>query len=339
MRIAVCIGLLGLLSSACSEGKKRIDDAGTRTPDSALPVVDSGVSADAANTGDAGGDGQCPPQRSATMRVGEAGGTILLCGASVAVAADVLREPVGLTLRVVELPEPLPYSLEQAGLAFALEIEGTVPSLPEPPFSVLVPHGPTTRHLYFYRVAGEYQQIEACTAEEKVIGQTVGVAGTYVALVDVEDFPESRTDLGSGSLETSFDGQMDSFDFDSKEFDTYAIYDEAGDGSRTYTLSATKPLPADNLTVARLTFVQAPDGSAEMIEVTYGDLNGLWSYLPFNSGTSEIAVKSTPGVGLEGTFSVELMLGEQKKTLSGSFAAQADKYRYPPSLSCGTIDG
>lgn len=321
MRLATCFGLIGLLSSAC---------------DAALPVADAGAGSDASSSQDAGSEGsegKCAPPRSATIRVGKAGGVLSLCGASVEVPAALLSEPVGLTLRVVEVPERLPYYLEPAGLAFALEVDGTVPPSPLPPFSVLVPYAPTTRNLFFYRFAGQYQQIEACTVNQEVIGQMVGVAGTYVAMVDVEDFPSSSAGLGTGTLETSLDGQVESFDLDADE-GAYAIYDEGGDGKRVYTLSVSKPLPANNLAIVRLTFSHATDGRAKLVEVTYGDLNSLWGSVPFDDGSSGLDIKSIPDAGIEGTFSVKLKLGGQTKTLTGSFAVQADKFRYPSLRSC-----
>lgn len=337
------LGLAGLC--ACSESKNSPIDDGGPARDAAPSAQDGGPSADAgdgadAGTGEDGGALQdCEPSRSASMSVGSSGGSLSLCGASVEVSAGALTEDVMLTLRIVELPKPLPFALEQAGLAFALEIEGDLPAASEPPLALLVPHAATNRHLFFYRAGAEYQQIEACTVDDTVIGQRVAVGGTYVALVDTEDFPDSRNDLGTGTLDATFDGKSDSYDFDSGEIDTYAIYDESADGSRTYTLSATKPLPADNLAVARLTFSHAKDGSAEMIEVTYGDLNGLWSYLPFGETASEITVEQDQAGGITGTFSVELMLGEGRKVLTGSFDASAEKFRYPPSLSCGMPEG
>lgn len=310
---------LALALSACSD-----DD---------VPHQDGGSEADA---GLDGGAEPCAIGSRVVGTFGPRGGRLSLCGARVEMAANVLSAPREVTLTTVALEREVPFPLVQAGLAFDIEVEGGIPSAAQPPLSVLVPHERTERYVYFYRVADDYQGIEACTVQEGAIGQSVYEDGIYVALADTETFPESRQGLGTGSVSAIFDGVERTFDLDGTGFDTYAIYNEDQAGGRTFTLSATESVSEAELRVMRMTFAVDVAGShAEFIEVTYGDLNGLYGYLPFDDGPASITLTASQGTKVQGAFEVELRLGEERKTLRGRFDAEADKYRYPPELSCG----
>jgi hypothetical protein len=340
------VGLLAVsLVSGCSEnGGESRNDAAPPAADGGLPDGgDPGLPDGGAEGADAGSDGavtDCTPGHTIEGTFDESGGRVELCGASVEMAAGVLEASVGVRLTVVELGAEVPFPLEQAGLAFELDVQGDIPAVAEPPLNILVPHEPTDHYVYFFRYAEEFQGIEACTVTETTIGQAVGIDGVFVALMDSEAFPESRDTLGEGTLNITWEGADESFDLAATEFDTYAIYNEDENGNRTYTIAATEPLGEDNTRIVRFTFSHEKAGDANMIEVTFGDfMGGLWSFLPFGATASQMTATLDEEGTLTGTFSVDLMLGEEVKTLTGDFSAQAEKFRYAPELACGFPEG
>jgi hypothetical protein len=343
MRRAFFLSVL-FLAAACHED----DGATARQPD-AGPELDSGApDSGMADAGDDAGEPACEVGASTTGSFGPSGGSVSLCGASVSFAEGVLAEERSVTLSIVAVPEAPPFPLEAAGLAFNIAVEGGVPTdTPDGPLSVLVPTLETTRYRYFFRhdPTDGWQGFEACTVEPMAIGKNVYLDGTFVALVDTEDFPENLDSLGSGAMESTFDGAVTMFDLAGEEFNTYAIYNQNQDGSRAFQLAATKPETAESFLYLLVKFDVDKDGVPNLIEVTYGVVGGggLWSFNPFQGTTPTITLTTDDGAHVAGSFAVEMQQitteGTLTEMLSVSFDATAEKFRYPPELECGIPEG
>lgn len=302
------------------------------------------ATAGAAGESGAGGatSGDCEIGRRAEAVFDERGGSLELCGAEVTMPPGVLDEPRMVTLSIVDLPPGAPDSLAQGGPAFAVDVEGELPTDGGAPLSVIVPHIATTRYVYFYVYAADtWNFSEACTQESERIGQEAWTEGVFVALIETEDFPATVTGLGSGSVEVSFDGATSTFDLDADTIETHAIYDGSEDG-RTVTLSATKEASDSSLERLRIDFAIDAEGAASLTQITYGstaDVNGFWSYLPFFPQNASVELSRDSDGELAGTVSTELTRGEMTSPFSASFAVVVEKYRYPPEGYCNVPEG
>jgi hypothetical protein len=270
------------------------------------------------------------------------GGSLALCGAEITMPPGVLDEARTVSLTVVELPPESPGWLDQAGLAFEVEVEGDLPTGEVAPLDVVVPHAETTRYVYLYTyVADMWGYLEACTREADRIGQEAWNEGVFVALVEREDFPESVTGLGSGSVEVTFDEVPSTFDLDADTIETHAIYDGV-DGNRSVTLSATKEAAGSSLERLRIDFGIDETGDATLVQITYGstaDVNGFWSYLPFQPGAASVELTHDENGELAGSVSAELTRGEAVEPFSAAFDVVVEKYRYPPEGYCNIPEG
>jgi hypothetical protein len=344
----IVLAWLALVAACDGEGSSPIDgDAGPQA-DAGLDAGEPGEDGGAPDAGGDGGTPNCEVGATVTGSFGPSGGSIALCGASAELRAEVLDEERAVTLTIVALPAPAPYPLEAGGLAFALDVEGDLPVVSPAPLSVLVPHVATTRYRYFFRhdAVDGYQGIEACTAEETVIGQNVYTDGTYVALIDTEDFPTASEDLGTGLMESTVDTTVGTFDLASTEFDTYAIYDQGQDGSRNFTLAATKPEGESTLRL-RFSFIIDAEGTPLLLEVSYGllaDVGGLWGYSVGDDSAPAptFTLDTDDGAHVAGSFMAQIRRGFdpiETEAISVTFDATAGKFRYPPELACEIPEG
>ncbi|HEY3493071.1 MAG TPA: hypothetical protein VGK73_00225 [Polyangiaceae bacterium] len=306
---------------------------------------EAGAEARGGASGDGGAGGApgtaCEVGRSARAEFDEDGGSLELCGAAVTMPAGVLDEQRTVTLSIVALPAGAPAALVPGGPAFQVEVEGGLPATSSAPLYVVVPHAETSRYVYLYVHASDaWNYLEACTREDERIGQEAWSEGVFVALVETEDFPESVSGLGSGSVEVVFDGVTSSFDLDAETIETHAIYDGTED-ARSVTLSATKEV-ADALERLRIDFAIDAEGSATLVQVTYGstaDPNGFWSYLPFQPQSAEVELTRDSDGELAGTVGTQLTQGEMLSPFSASFDVTVERYRYPPEGYCNLPEG
>ena len=116
--------------------------------------------------------------------IGPEGGEAALCAARAWRAPGVLAGPVELGhCRGWHAPAPGP-PRELAGQAFRFTADGGV-VLREGAIDIAVPHGGRSGRIELYAVEeGELFGVEACTVDDEVIGQLVGLLGTFVATVD-----------------------------------------------------------------------------------------------------------------------------------------------------------
>jgi hypothetical protein len=298
----------------------------------------------AAGEGGTGGaaNGGCAVGQLVQAVFDERGGSLELCGARVTMPPGTIEEQRTVGLSIVDLPPESPAWLDPGGYAFQVDVEGDLPTDGSAPLYVVVPHFETTRYVYLYaHIAGTWNYLEACTREADHIGQEAWAPGVFVALVEQEDFPQSVTGLGSGTVEVGFDGAVSVFDLDAETIETHAIYDGGQDG-RTVTLSATKQSSDSSLERLRIDFGIDPHGSATLIQVTYGstaDVNGFWSYLPFHPGTALVELTGDSNDDLTGSVSADLTRGETVMPFSASFDVAVERYRYPPEGYCNLPEG
>lgn len=320
--------------------------AGGRVPGGSAGEAGSSAEGGAPAAGEGGAGGApaegCSVGRRVQAVFDDGGGSLALCGAEVTMPALVLEEPRVVSLSIVDLPPGSPTWLDQAGFAFEVEVEGELPAGEIAPLSVVVPHIETTRYVYLYTYVDEtWGYLEACTREADRIGQEARNEGVFVALVEQEDFPTNVTGLGSGSVEVTFDEAVSTFDLDANTIETHAIYDGI-DGNRSVTLSATKEATDSSLERLRIDFSIDETGAATLIQITYGstaDLNGFWSYLPFQPGAASVELTRDENNQLTGSVSAELTRGEAVEPFSATFDVVVEKYRYPPEGYCNIPEG
>ena len=324
----ICLAMfwLAALGSACDDG-----GGDTNNTNNVNNINNANNANNANNLGCTIGD-------QASMTFDAAGGTLTLCGASVTVDPGALTTPLGVTLRAVEVPAGVPHPFEAVGPAIEVTPDGEVPHVAPEALSILVPHAPTTRNLFFFRhtAAFGWQEVEACTANDTVIGQRMSVGGTYVALADTVDFPSDVDGLGSGTLVSHFGGEDRTWDLDAGFIDTYAIYNEGADGGRGVTLSAVVEGGEGNLQVFNLKLGVSAEGEGGVLQINYGDTgdpDGFWSYLPFED-TATFTVTGHEGETLRGTVTAQLTRGEATATLTVEIDVTMELYRYAAELVC-----
>jgi len=319
---SLCFSLILAFVSACDDGGEKNNNLNN-----------------ANNTNNVG----CTVGDEATTSIDAAGGTLSLCGASVTIDAGILSAPLGVTLRVVETPADVPYPFEAAGPAFDLILDGPVPQVTPQALSIIVPHEITTRYVIFFRHTAEFgwQEVEACTAGSEIIGQRMSVGGTYVALADTVDFPQSMEGMGSGTLVSTFPGEDRTWDLDADEIDTYAIYNEGEDGTRGITLSATVLDGEGNLSVLNLKLGTSPEGEGGVLQINYGttaDVDGYWVFGPFGEPAT-FAIESMEGESLKGVVTAPVTRGQFTETLIVEIDVTMELYRYAPELACEDTGG
>jgi hypothetical protein len=128
-------------------------------------------------------------------------------------------------LNVVEAPAPFPFEHDLLGPAFEVSGVGFSGQL------AIVDDGEPPG----YRMAaqffdGDWQGFEACPGET---GTSFGVStGLFALFRDVNTYPDSPRDIGSGTVNSTFMGESITWTFD----DGYAIHEAGADGLRFVTV-------------------------------------------------------------------------------------------------------
>jgi hypothetical protein len=299
--------------AACGGSGSPLIDAGDLTPaDDAAPT--------------------CGPGATVTGSIGAAGGELDLCGARLAVAADLQTEPVEFTITQVEAPAPPPFERALAGGVFTFT--ASVAQLPGR-VSIDVPADDAPGYLYLYRYeAPDWYGMEACRTEG-VAGQDLDMLGTFAALRDTNVYPTSVDGLGEGAVDVTLDGVDRPFTLDAS---SRGIYQDAPDGSRAVTLYLWYTPPDEELEVLNLTFTVAADGAASVLTAAWTDLGGpSYSYLNgLTAGSSTIALTAeSAGERYVGALSVTFSDAENNEhVLTADIDVTVEKYAYPPELFC-----
>lgn len=318
--VAILAGALAGVLAACGDDLVPVGPDAGAAPDGA-PLDAPGASVDAAVAACAE-----PP---ASAVIGSAGGEVTLCGARLTVAPGVLVDPIEFAIAAEIAPAPAP-PRELAGPAFRFTAGGSA-RLPAP-VEIAVPHGGRAGRIELFAVEdGELFGLEACTVDDEIIGQLVGLLGTFVATVDPYPYADSPADLGSGSVSAAI-GERDA---------AYSIPDDGYVIDQAWGEPVALSLVTDILDgpdgPEQLRFDAAiADGEATLLFAQWYAGGVIWQLgTPDNPGTTgTIDVDTSRGDRLVGSMSGSLYAGED----TISFAAELDLtpvyWVFPPERFC-----
>lgn len=244
------------------------------------------------------------------------------CGATLTGSA-----PSGTTvaLNVVEAPAPFPYEHDLVGPAF--EVSGTgfsgalaIADDGEPPG---------------YRMAAQFldgwQGFEACPGEA---GTSFGVStGIFALFRDVNTYPDSPRDVGSGTVTSNFMGESITWGFD----DGYAIHEAGLDGLRFVTVVVRRAPAADVLQQLDVRLSERADHTFQLLQVTLldtSDLSGGWSWLEPVDGPTSTGTVAAEGDRIVGAIEAPLRKGDATESMAITLDVTSGRYRYPPEGAC-----
>jgi hypothetical protein len=312
---------LFLCLAACGDDD---DDPGA----DAAPSVDAG-------TPD-GGAPACGPGARGEATIGSAGGTLVVCGAELRVAAGELAEDVEFGIEQVGYPPAPNTPRRYAGPPFRFTPDDVLlPGLIE----VRVPHGGATGRLEMAAVVDPGQQpegFESCDSDEEHIWQFFGTAGetplgplgTFVAIEDTYDYPESSADLGEGTVDAMFASETLAFDLASGG----TAFDENIGPDASLTVQVETAEPFQQLRVQL--FVPAGGGEPEVIYVQWYSPPDLWSPDFQNPDVASNAVLLEDG-RISGTVSGTLEnAGGKTLPFAVTLDVKPEYYRFPAERVC-----
>lgn len=303
-----------------------------------LLIAISGCDDNAQNQNNNNNNMSCQAGDSSQIIINEEGGSVSLCGASVAVEQGIINEDITIDLTVVETPSEIPYPFEAGGPAFHVSIDGDIPASGIPALDIRIPHEPTDNHifLFLYTDDGTWLEIEPCTADGSVLGQLMNMGGTYIVVRDPVDFPDSQEGLGSGNLEGEFMNNPISFDLDNGSIQTYAIYNQGRNGDKSVTISSSILNEEDStLEIIRIE-LGVSESTSGVLTVSYGntgDPDGYWGYSPFED-TAELTVHNYTDEVLSATLTAPLSRNGLTEILTLDIDITMELFRYPTELGC-----
>lgn len=292
-----------------------------------------------AGSGGSGGGPDCEVPSSA--QIGPEGGTLEHCGATLVVPAGALADTVSFQIGVDPAPPEAPFQHELASPVFNIRPQN--PGLRQPASLTLAHEAADSRFelVRYDERFGGFAAIEACEVTATSIQQFVGVLGTWAVLRDTVDYPESTSGLGDGTLDLDFLEDQVAYDLDAAN--SYGIYQENEDGSKTVTLLAIREVE-DGLERLRIDFSTLAAGGGALVQVDWLSTvtSTGYSYISGLIGSAgEIEVDETNG-RLVGTLSANVQGGDPpgEMPLSVSFDVAVEVFAFPPELSCpGGPDG
>lgn len=312
-------------------------DASAPRPDAA---TDSTLPGDAAAETDADADTSCAVGRSHVATVGAAGATVSLCGATLEVPAGALAAGTSVGITLVNPPGPAWFEQELSGPVFRFTPDNValdVPAKLSLARDMSKQRGPVlVRWLADEDVWGEH---EACLEDGELSLETLNL-GTFGLMQDPATYPPAASGLGSATLTLNIDGAQSSWSVPGSG--GYAVY-EPGEDSRTLILVARRNENGhlQNLDVRMLVRNGQPASLAQLSWIwTDPDQGGSWSYVEPAHGapTSFTLTEPTPGT-FEGELHVVGHSGQATAQIEATFTATPEKFRPPPSYSCGVPEG
>ena len=287
-----------------------------------------------AGTGGQGGGDACGVPTTATIDA--AGGEIEHCGATLVVPPDAVSRPTTLSIVVIDPPAAAPFNHELISPVYEVS-----PEMPEllAPVSLRIEHTPVEGYVKLARfesAIGGFGAIEACDVTETSIQQFVGQLGTWAVLHDTNDYPDSTTGLGDGTIDLQFLGQDVVYDLDDPL--SHGIYQDSADGTRVVTLTGRREV-AGGLEQFHVDFVVPEVGEPALVQLDWiSTVTGTgYSYIDGLIGSGGmIAVDRTPEGRFVGTLSANAVGGDQQheEALSAGFDVAVELYAYPPELVC-----
>jgi hypothetical protein len=297
------------------------DSAGS--PDAAA-IADAAVTADGPVA-----DGAVDPCATpVSAAIGPDGGEVVLCGARLRVPAGALAAPVTFGIAAATAPAPAePRVL--AGRAFRFTPDDApLPDVVE----IELPHDGTAGRLELFAVAaGALVGIEACTADDQIIGQAVSLLGTFVAVRDAYPYADSPRGLGAGSVATTIGDDARTWDVAA---DGYAI-DGAWGGPLALTIIAERSegKAFDSL---RLDIVSDGAGGAQVVDGRWYSEGVIWQLGAPASGEpiATIEVIRDDGDHLEATVTGTLRAGEETLPFVATIDVVPAYWQFPPERVC-----
>jgi hypothetical protein len=298
------------------------DSAGS--PDAAV-IPDAAITADAAITPDGAVDPCAEPVSAA---IGPAGGELTLCGARLRVPPGLLAAPVTFGIAASTAPAPAEPRL-LAGRAFRFTPDDApLPDVVE----IELPHDGTAGRLELFAVAaGELVGVEACTVDERIIGQAVQRLGTFVAVRDAYPYADSPRGLGVGTVSTTIGDDVRTWDVAA---DGYAI-DGAWGGPLALTIIV-EHAEGESFDSLRLDVVGDVAGAAEVVDGRWYSEGVIWQ-LGDHSQPGPIAVIEVvraDGERLEATITGTLRAGEASRALAAAIDVAPAYWQFPPERAC-----
>ncbi len=303
------------------------DDLVAAAVDGSAPGNTADAGPPDADLSDAGAACDEPP---VAALIGPEGGELTLCGARLSVAPGVLARPVELAIAAVDAPAPGP-PRELAGQAFRFTADGGV-VLDGGAVNIAVPHGGRAGRIELWAVEeGELFGVEACTVDDEIIGQLVGLLGTFVATVDPYPYADSTGDLGSGTLAGQIGELEASFSFPD---DGYIIDQSWGD---SIALSAVTDILDGAGGPEQLRFDATITGDQATLQYAQWYAGGvIWQLgTPERPGTTGVLDVARDRDRLVGTMSATLFAGQDTLAFTADIDLTPAYWTFPPERFCG----
>jgi hypothetical protein len=310
--LASCLVLAACGDPSSSPDANVIRDA-VIIPDAPDPTIDGGVD---------------PCATPVSAAIGPAGGELTLCGARLRVPAGALAEPITFGIAASTAPAPAEPRL-LAGRAFRF----TPDDAPVPAYvEIELPHDGGAGRLELFAVAGgELIGVEACTVDEAIVGQSVQLLGTFVAVRDAYPYAESPRGLGAGTVVTAFGDAERSWDVAATG---YAIDQAWGDAvALTLILERSEGKAFDQL---RLDIGSDGAGNAIVADGRWYSEGVLWQLGDPASGEpiASITVTRDDGERLVATVTGTLRAGEATQAFRAELDVAPAYWTFPPERVC-----
>jgi hypothetical protein len=306
------------------------------TTTSASTTAATTASTNTSASASSGGAGLCETATASAI-IGANGGELAYCGATLVVPPGAVAADTTFTATEVLMPPAAPFERELASSVIRFEPAGPF----DLPLDLTLPHAAVpTSYFEMARLdeaAGEYASFEPCGVTPTSIQQFVGVLGSYVALRDVNMYPDSSSGLGDGTIDADFLGEMTTYDLD-EDPSSFGIYGAGPDGTRALTLRILRNIP-DGLESLRVNLVIDPTGNAgSLVQVEWISTvtSTGYSFIDGLIGSDGSLTVREEGGRFIGEISANVAGGNPMTEIpfTATFDVAVEKYAFPPELSC-----
>ncbi|NUP13551.1 MAG: hypothetical protein HOW73_46535 [Polyangiaceae bacterium] len=298
-----------------------------------------GETGGAPSQGGAGGAGGGPIRcdEPASAVIGPDGGELSHCGATLTIPAGAVSAEETFTIAIEATPPEAPFEREFASPIFVIT--------PEEPalnalLSLTLEHeaGDSRFELAWYDETEQtFFPINPCEVTDTSKQQFVGLLGTYTVLRDINDYPDTTSGLGDGTMNLDFLGAPSVFDLDSPG--SYGIFENRADGGRNVTLIAQRDVEGGIERLRADVLLDEGGASGTLIQVEWLStvLGGGYSYIDGLVGSDgTLDITETAEGRLVGSFSANVNGGNPpaEEPLAATFDVSAELFKFPPELEC-----
>jgi hypothetical protein len=322
-----------LLSLGCSSQGSPSADGGVRPDGGSFPTTDGGTldpDAGPAEDGGAppldGGDECSNAEAEIEATIGPAGGTLTLCGATVAIAAgSVERDTTFRFARATDAPRPVePVVVD--GYVYRLESEATSPVV-----TLTLPHSGDTEGIDLFEHTGAvWRALGLCDVSATLATQTFVGVGTFALLHDPRALPTSPIGLGTGTAEVTLGD-------DTTELSTGAMGFAASSALPWGAKLVSFQVYAADGSFLQVELLVGPDDAMEPFSIFHLDADAvLHDWTSAYAGAVPMDLTITPvGDALEGRLVGELR-DESGGTLrfDATFDVTPGEWKEPPARGC-----